>query len=73
MKRVPDSKTLRLNIAQENPTAAKETVAAILGRTRQLQTAPLSGRHVPDYREDGLREFLERPYRIIYRIKHEEL
>lgn len=32
-------------IAQENSTAAKEMVASILARTRQLQTAPLSGRH----------------------------
>lgn len=58
-------------IAQENSTAAKEMVASILARTRQLQTAPLSGRQVPDYREEDLRELLERPYRIIYRLKHE--
>lgn len=58
-------------IAQENPTAAKETITAILARTRQLATAPLSGRQVQDYREDGLRELLERPYHIIYRVKHD--
>ena len=58
-------------IAQENPVVAKETVAAILSRTRQLEIAPLSGRQVPDYREDDLRELLERPYRIIYRVKHD--
>lgn len=60
-------------IAQENATAAKETVVAILARARQLQTAPLSGRQVPDYREDDLRELLERPYRIIYRVKHDSV
>jgi plasmid stabilization system protein ParE len=60
-------------IAQENATAAKETVAAILARARQLQTAPLSGRQIPDYREDDLRELLERPYRIIYRVKHDSV
>lgn len=58
-------------IAQDNLTAAKETVAAILARTRQLETAPLSGRQVPDYREHDLRELLERPYRIIYRVQHD--
>lgn len=47
---------IELFIAQENATAAKETVAAILARARQSQTEPLSGRQVPDYRDDDLRE-----------------
>lgn len=58
-------------IAQENATAAKETVAVILASARQLQTAPLSGRQVSDYRFHNLRELLERPYRIIYRVKND--
>ena len=60
-------------IAQQNPTAAKAAVIAILARTRQLETAPLSGHQVPDYRDDGLRELMERPYRIIYRVKQDSV
>ena len=56
-------------IAKDSPTAAKEMIAAILSRTRQLKITPLSGRKVPEYPQEELRELLERPYRIIYRIK----
>ncbi|MEK7696899.1 MAG: type II toxin-antitoxin system RelE/ParE family toxin [Pseudomonadota bacterium] len=48
-------------------------VARLLARARQLTTAPLSGRQVPDYPRQGLRELLERPYRIIYRITTERI
>ena len=37
-------------------------------RTLELETAALSGRQVPDYQRDDIRELLERPYRIIYQL-----
>lgn len=55
-------------IAQDSPANAKEMVARLLVRTRQLETATLSGREVPEYRREDIRELLERPYRIIYRV-----
>jgi len=55
-------------IANDAPIAAKEVIARLLERSRQLETAPLSGRAVPEYPREDLRELLERPYRIIYRI-----
>jgi addiction module RelE/StbE family toxin len=55
-------------ITQDSPTNAKEMVARLLQRTRQLETAALSGREVPEYRREDIRELLERPYRIIYRF-----
>lgn len=55
-------------IAKDAPAAAKDMIARLLARARQLESAPLSGRQVPDYRRDDLRELLERPYRIIYRV-----
>jgi len=56
------------HIALDSPTNAKEMIARLLMRTRQLETAALSGREVPEYRRDDIRELLERPYRIIYRF-----
>ena len=53
-------------IALDSPANAKEVIARLLARTRQLETAALSGREVPDYRREDIRELLERPYRIIY-------
>ena len=55
-------------IAKDAPSVAKEVVARLLARARQLETAPLSGRQVPDYQREDLRELLERPYRLIYRV-----
>ena len=55
-------------IAKNAPAVAKDVVTRLVARARQLETAPLSGRQVPDYPRDDLRELLERPYRLIYRI-----
>ncbi len=55
-------------IAQDTPFAAKDMIARLLARTRQLGAAPRSGRQVQDYPHADLRELLERPYRIIYRV-----
>lgn len=55
-------------IANDAPIVAKEVITRLLERSRQLETAPLSGRAVPEYTREDLRELLERPYRIIYRI-----
>jgi plasmid stabilization system protein ParE len=43
-------------IAVSAPMVAKDVVTRLLARTRQLETAPLSGRQVPDYARDDLRE-----------------
>jgi len=34
---------------------------------------PLSGRKVPEYDVEHIREVLEGPYRIIYLIKHNQI
>lgn len=47
-------------IAQDSPENAKEMVARLLTRARQLETAALSGREVPEYRREDIRELLER-------------
>lgn len=60
-------------ISQEASKAAKEVVTALVSRTRQLATAPLSGRKLPDYPDDDLREILSRPYRIIYRVSEQQV
>ena len=55
-------------IARDAPAAAKDMVARLLGRSRQLATAPLSGRQLCDTPHQDLRELLERPFRLIYRV-----
>jgi plasmid stabilization system protein ParE len=61
------------HIALDSPANAKEMIARLLRRTRQLETAALSGRKVPEYRREDIRELLERPYRIIYRFTPDQV
>lgn len=60
-------------VNQHTPKAAKRVVAGLLSRVRQLEEAPLSGHQMPDYPNDDLRELLEKPYRIIYRITEQQI
>ena len=56
-------------IALNSPTYAKRIVDKITLRSDQIAAQPLSGRKVPEYEADDVRELIEKPYRIIYRIK----
>ena len=42
-------------------------------KSRQIADFPLSGRRVPEYENDQIREVIEGPYRIIYHIKSEQI
>ncbi len=39
----------------------------------QIVGQPLSRRKVPEYDSDDIRELIEKPYRIIYRIKPDQI
>jgi plasmid stabilization system protein ParE len=42
-------------------------------RSEQIAVFPRSGRMVPEYEAPDIREVIERPYRIIYRIKTDQI
>jgi len=42
-------------------------------RSEQIAAFPRSGRIVPEYKAPDIWEVIERPYRIIYRIKAEQI
>jgi toxin ParE1/3/4 len=60
-------------IALNSPTYAKQMVDKITNRSMQIAANPLSGRKVPEYDSDVIRELIEQPYRIIYRIKKDQI
>jgi toxin ParE1/3/4 len=60
-------------IAFNSPTYAKRMVDRITRRSEQIANHPLSGRKVPEYKADDVRELIETPYRIIYRIKPDQI
>ena len=60
-------------IAQDSPTYALRIVDRLTRRSQQIANFPLSGRRVPEYDMEPLREVFEGPYRIIYHIKSDQI
>jgi toxin ParE1/3/4 len=60
-------------IALNSPTYAKRMVDKITRRSEQIADHPFSGRKVPEYDAEDIRELIEKPYRIIYRIKPDRI
>lgn len=55
-------------VSERNPQAARRIAADLLKRSRLLAQPALTGRRLPEFPDADLRELLERPYRLIYRI-----
>jgi addiction module RelE/StbE family toxin len=60
-------------IAANSPTYALRMVDRITRRSEQISDHPLSGRTVPEYEAEDIREMIEKPYRIIYKIKADQI
>ncbi|HEY6455461.1 MAG TPA: type II toxin-antitoxin system RelE/ParE family toxin [Steroidobacteraceae bacterium] len=56
------------DIAQDSKTRALATVERVVNRSAQLEFAPRSDSRLLGFTEDEMRELLERPYRIAYRV-----
>lgn len=56
-------------VAQDSPSYALRVVDRITRKSQQVAAFPLSGRRVPEYDLDQIREVFFGPYRIIYHIK----
>lgn len=60
-------------IARNSAEYALRIVDRLTRRSQQIADAPLSGRRVPEYALDQIRELIEGPYRIIYHIKPDQI
>ncbi|BBO93085.1 type II toxin-antitoxin system RelE/ParE family toxin [Desulfosarcina ovata] len=60
-------------ITLNSPTYARQMVDRLTRRSAQIADQPLSGRRVPEYPAEDVRELIENPYRIIYRIKKDRI
>lgn len=60
-------------IAQDQPANARRWIERILMRGEQLGEQPRSGRVVPEYQRETIREIFEGDYRIIYRIRSQQV
>lgn len=61
-------RAIRAYIAQDSPARADAMIDRIMRRVQSLGEVPRAGRQVPEFQREDLREILERPYRIIYRL-----
>ena len=60
-------------IALDSEYYAKSLIEKITSRSIQIALMPFSGRKVPEFNDDQIREVIESPYRIIYRIQEDRI
>jgi len=60
-------------ISQNSPTYATRMVDRLTRRSEQIANFPMSGREVLEYEAEDIREVIEKPYRIIYRVKSDQI
>ena len=60
-------------IARDSPFYAQRMVDRLTRRSQQLIDFPRSGRMVPEYEAEEIREIIEKPYRLIYLLGPDQI
>jgi addiction module RelE/StbE family toxin len=60
-------------IKHDAPFYATQTIDKLTRRVEQLIDHPRSGRIMPNYDDENLRELIAHPYRLVYRIKPDRI
>lgn len=60
-------------ISRDSVAAAERQRKKILRAAEQLSSFPRSGRVVPEFNNQSLREVIQKPIRIIYELKNKEV
>jgi len=68
-----DLEAIASYIAQDSPAYASIVVRSIVNQTKTLARFPRSGRRVPEFDDEDIREVLAYSYRIIYRLQQDEV
>ena len=68
-----DVEAIATYIEQDSPAYARSVVRKIVTSVRHLAEFPNSGRKVPEFDDAELREVLAYSYRIIYRVRSDEV
>jgi len=59
---------IRRFIADDNPNAARQWITRLRDRARNVLPVPESGRMVPEFSREDIRELIEGNYRIVYQV-----
>jgi toxin ParE1/3/4 len=70
---IADVDAIAAYIATNSPSYARTVARKILTSTRSLAEFPFSGRIVPEVGDDSLREVFVYSYRVIYRVRQDEV
>ena len=65
---IADLAAIRTFIEQDSPHYASVIVTRLIRAVDRLKDFPQSGRVVPEFERPAVREIVERPYRIVYRL-----
>jgi toxin ParE1/3/4 len=68
---IADLAAIRAFIEQNSPHYASVVVARLIRAVDRLKDFPQSGRVVPEFERRAVREIVEPPYRMIYRLVRE--
>lgn len=68
-----DLRTIGDYIARDNPVAAARWVETLMMTVERAARAPLAGRKLPEKGRNDLREVLQRTYRIVYRVREDQI
>ena len=64
-----DIESIRAYIAEDSPRVAELVVGRIIKAVERLRIFPESGRTVPERNDPQVREVIESPYRVVYRVR----
>ncbi len=70
---VADLEAIAEYIAADSPSYASAVVSRIIQLTRNLSRFPRSGRKVPEFDDDTIREIFAYSYRVIYQVEAEQV
>ena len=68
-----DLEAIASYIAEDSPAYARTVVRTIVNQVKTLAHFPRSGRKVPEFDDEDIRESIAYNYRIIYRVEREEI
>jgi len=70
---ISDMKLIHEYISKDSKFYANRFINKIISRVDQLETFPKSGRVVPEFNSDVIRELIEGNYRIVYKINSDHI
>ena len=68
-----DLRSIHSYIAKDSKIYADKFVEKLINRVDQLESFPKSGRVVPEFESDTIRELIEGNYRIVYKINSDHI